>query len=66
MKRVKLLELGMQGTNFDMEIPAGTSASHLNTAMALAIIDIAKKREISTARVFAEIQQWVKQLEDNQ
>lgn len=65
MKRVKLLELGMKGSNFDMRIPAGTEATHINQAIALAIIDMAKYREIGTATVLAEIQQWVQQLEDN-
>lgn len=66
MKRVKLLELGMKGTNFDIKIPAGTSVSNIEQAIALFIIDSAKYRGIKSATAIAEIQQWVQQLEDNQ
>ena len=65
MRRVKLLELGMKGTNFDMKIPAGTEVSHINQALGIAIIDMAKYRGIKPATVLAEIQAWVRQLEDN-
>lgn len=65
MKRVKLLELGMKGTNFDFKIPAGTEVTHLNQAIALYIIQTAKYRGIKSATAIAEIQQWVQQLEDN-
>jgi hypothetical protein len=65
MKRVKLLELGMKGTNFDFKIPAGTEVSNLNQAIALYIIETAKYRQIKPATALAEIQQWVQQLEDN-
>lgn len=65
MKRVKLLELGRKGTNFDMKIPAGTEATHINQALALALIQMAKYRGIGTATAIAEIQAWVQQLEDN-
>lgn len=65
MKRVKLLELGMKGTNFDFKIPAGTEVSHLNQAIALYIIQTSKYRGIKTSTAIAEIQQWVQQLEDN-
>lgn len=65
MKRVKLLELGMKGTNFDFKIPAGTEVSHLNQAIALYVIQTAKYRGIKTSTAIAEIQQWVQQLEDN-
>lgn len=65
MKRVKLLELGMKGTNFDFKIPAGTEVSHLNQAIALYIIQTSKYRGIKTSTAIAEIQQWVRQLEDN-
>lgn len=66
MKRVKLLELGMKGTNFDIKIPAGTSVSNIEQAIALFIIDSAKYRGIKPSTAIAEIQQWVQQLEDNQ
>lgn len=65
MKREKLLELGMKGTNFDFKIPAGTSVSNIEQALALFIIDSAKYRGIKTSTAIAEIQQWVTQLEDN-
>lgn len=65
MKRVKLLELGMKGTNFDFKIPAGTEVTHLNQAIALYITQTAKYRGIKSATAIAEIQQWVQQLEDN-
>lgn len=65
MKRVKLLELGMKGTNFDLKIPAGTEGSHLTQAISLAIVEIAKHSNIKPALVLAEIQAWVQQLEDN-
>lgn len=65
MKRVKLLELGMKGTNFDMKIPGGTEASHINQALGIAIIKMAEYRGIKPATALAEIEQWVRQLEDN-
>lgn len=65
MKRVKLLELGMKGTNFDFKIPAGTEVSHLNQAIALYILQTAKYRGIKPATAVEEIRQWVQQLEDN-
>lgn len=66
MKRVKLLELGMDGTNFDIHIPAGTEGIHITQAISLAVIEMAKCSGIKPATVLAEIQQWVQQLEDNQ
>lgn len=65
MKRVKLLELGKKGTNFDFKIPAGTEVSHINQALALFIIDEAKYRGIKSSTALAEIERWVQQLEDN-
>lgn len=65
MKRVKLLELGKTGTNFDFEIPAGTQVTHINEALALFIVDTAKHRKIKSETALAEIRQWVQQLEDN-
>jgi hypothetical protein len=66
MRRVKILELGMKGTNFDSKVPAGTEVRHINEGLALFIIDMAKYRGIKPARALAEIQAWVAQLEDNQ
>ena len=65
MKRVKLLELGMKGANFDFKIPAGTEVSHLNQAIALYIIETSKFRGIKPATAVAEIQAWVQQLDEN-
>jgi len=65
MKRVKLLELGMKGTNFDIKIPAGTSMANIEQAVALFIIDNAKYRDLKSSTVLAEISQWVQQLEEH-
>lgn len=65
MKRVKLLELGKKGTDFDFKIPAGTQVTHINEALALFIIETAKYRGIKSDTALAEIRQWVQQLEDN-
>lgn len=65
MKRVKLLELGMKGLDFDVRIPAGTSVSNVEQGIALFIIDSAKYRGIKTSTALAEIQAWVQQLEEN-
>ena len=65
IKRVKLLELGMKGTNFDYKVPAGTQVTHINEAIALFILDSAKYRGVKPATALAEIQQWVQQLEEN-
>lgn len=65
MKRVKLLELGKKGNDYDIVIPAGTSVSNIEQAIALFIIDNAKFRKIGTQTVLAEISQWVQQLEEN-
>ena len=65
MKRVKLLELGKKGSDFDFKIPAGTEVSHLNQAIALYIIETAKYRGINSATAVEEIRQWVQQLEEN-
>lgn len=65
MRRVKILELGMKGTDFDSKVPAGTQVTHINEALAIFIIDMAKYRGITPARALAEIQQWVTQLEEN-
>lgn len=65
MKRVKLIEFGKKGNDFDFKIPANTSVSNIEQALALFIIDNAKYRKIGTATVLAEISQWVQQLEEN-
>lgn len=65
MKREKLIEFGKKGASYDFKIPAGTSVSNIQQAIALFIIDNAKYRKIGTATVLAEISQWVQQLEDS-
>ena len=65
MKRVKVIEFGRKGNEYDFKIPAGTSVSSIEQALALFIIDNAKYRKIGTQTVLAEISQWVQQLEDN-
>lgn len=65
MKRVKLIEFGRKGSDYDFKIPAGTSVSNIEQAIALFVIDNAKYRKIGTQTVLAEISQWVQQLEDN-
>lgn len=65
MKREKLIEFGKKGNNYDFKIPAGTSVSNIEQAIALFVIDNAKYRKIGTATVLAEISQWVTQLEEN-
>ena len=65
MKREKLIEFGKKGSNYDFRIPAGTSVSNIEQAIALFIIDNAKYRKIGTSTVLAEISQWVQQLEEN-
>lgn len=66
MERVRLLELGKTGADFDYNVPAGTSMAHITEGLALFIIDWAKYREVSTAQILAEMQAWVRQLEENQ
>lgn len=65
MKRVKVIEFGRKGNAYDFKIPAGTSVSSIEQALALFILDNAKYRKIGTQTVLAEISQWVQQLEDN-
>lgn len=65
MKREKLIEFGKKGSNYDFKIPAGTSVSNIEQAIALFIIDNAKYRKLGTSTVLAEISQWVQQLEEN-
>lgn len=65
MKREKLIEFGRKGGQYDFKIPAGTSVSNIEQAIALFIIDNAKYRKIGTQTVLAEISQWVQQLEEN-
>lgn len=65
MKRVKLIEFGKKGNDYDFKIPAGTSVANIEQSIALFIIDNAKRRNIGTATVLAEIGQWVTQLEEN-
>lgn len=65
MKREKLLELGMKGTNFDYIVPAGTSVANIEQGLALFIIDSAKYRGISSSTALAEVAHWVSQLEEN-
>ena len=65
MRREKLIEFGKKGCDYDFNIPAGTSVSNIEQALALFIIDNAKYRKIGTATVLAEIGQWVTQLEEN-
>lgn len=65
VKREKLIEFGKKGSNYDFKIPAGTSVSNIEQAIALFIIDNAKYRKLGTATVLAEISQWVQQLEEN-
>ena len=65
MRREKLIEFGKKGSNYDFKIPAGTSVSNIEQALALFIIDNSKYRKIGTATVLAEIGQWVTQLEEN-
>lgn len=65
MKREKLIEFGKKGSNYDFKIPAGTSVSNIEQAIALFIIDNANYRKLGTTTVLAEISQWVQQLEEN-
>jgi hypothetical protein len=65
MRREKLIEFGKKGSNYDFKIPAGTSVSNIEQAIALFIIDNAKYRKIGPSTVLAEIGQWVTQLEEN-
>ena len=65
MKRERLIEFGKKGTSYDFRIPAGTSVANIEQALALFIIDNAKRRNIGTATVLAEISQWVTQLDEN-
>lgn len=65
MRREKLIEFGKKGSNYDFKIPAGTSVSNIEQAIALFIIDNAKYRKLGTQTVLAEISQWVQQLEEN-
>lgn len=65
MKREKLIEFGKKCSNYDFKIPAGTSVSNIEQAIALFIIDNAKYRKLGTSTVLAEISQWVQQLEEN-
>ncbi len=65
MKKVKLLELSKKGMDFSYVVPKDTSVAHVTQALALFIIDSAKYRGIKTSTALAEIQHWVKQLEDN-
>lgn len=65
MRREKLIEFGRKGSTYDFKIPAGTSVSNIEQALALFVIDNAKHRKIGTSTVLAEIGQWVQQLEDN-
>lgn len=65
MRRQKLLELGMKGTNFDIKVPAGTSISNIEQAIGLFIIDCAKYRGIKSSQMVEEIRHWVTQLEEN-
>ena len=65
MRREKLIEFGKKGSTYDFKIPAGTSVSNIEQAIALFIIDNANHRKIGTATVVAEISQWVTQLEEN-
>lgn len=65
MKRVKLLELGKKGVDFDYRVPAGTSMSHITEGLALFLIDWAKYRGVSTETILAEMEVWVRQLKEN-
>ena len=65
MKTEKLLELSKKGNNFSFKVPAGTSVSNINQALALFMLDSAKYRGIKSSTALAEISQWVTQLEDN-
>lgn len=65
MKKEKLLELSKKGTNFEIKVPAGTSVSNIEQAIALFIIDSSKYRGIKPSTTLAEISQWVTQLEEN-
>jgi hypothetical protein len=65
MKREKLIEFGRKGNCFDFKIPAGTSVANIEQAIALFLLDNAKRRNVKPATVVAEISQWVAQLEEN-
>lgn len=64
MKRVKLLELGKKGVDYDFVVPKGTMTADLEKALAYSIIEISKYRKIGTSTFLAEISQWVRQLEE--
>lgn len=66
MKRVRLLELGKAGADFDYNVPAGTSMTHITEGLALFLIDWAKYRDVPTSTILAEMEVWVRQLEENQ
>lgn len=65
MRKVKVIEFERKGNEYSFKIPAGTSVSSIEQALALFVIDNAKYRKIGTQTVLAEISQWVQQLEDN-
>lgn len=66
MKRIKLLELGKTGVDYDFTVPSGTMTVDIEKALAYAIIEMSKYRKIGTSTFLAEINQWVRQLEEIQ
>jgi hypothetical protein len=65
MKKEKLLELSKKGLDFSFIVPAGTSVNSINQGIALFLIESAKYRGIKPSTAVREIEQWVRQLEDN-
>ncbi len=66
MRREKLLEIGRKGTDFDFIVPAGTRVEALEQGLAYFIIKGAEYRKISTKTFLAEVEHWVRQLEESQ
>ena len=66
MRREKLLEIGRKGTDYDFVVPAGTQVENLEQGLAYFFIEVAKYRKISSKTFLAEVEHWVRQLEESQ
>lgn len=66
MERQVLLEIGKTGTDYDFVVGKGTRVENLEQGLAYFLIETSKYRGIGTQTFLAEVEHWVRQLEELQ
>lgn len=65
MKKVKVLTVTRTGTDYGMEIPAGTEGRDVEIGLATAVIKIAEHSNIKPMTLLRALESWVTCINDN-